>query len=100
MSYKLKEVTKGSCFSKRDRGCPIPPPAPRTATFVNREADVENKRDEEERDLAAVRESIFLGKEMVVVEKEGQERRGCPDVYQRFPHVDIDPFRHPASQQV
>ena len=82
MSYKLKEVTKGSCFSKRDRGCPIPPPAPRTATFVNREADVENKRDEEERDLAAVRESIFLEKEMVVV---GKGRSGKTRVPGRIP---------------
>lgn len=41
MSYKLKEVTRGSFLSKRERGCPMPPPAPRTATLVRQDGVVE-----------------------------------------------------------
>lgn len=44
MSYKLKEVTKGSVFKSKDMGCPIPPPAPRTATFRSARAEEENAR--------------------------------------------------------
>lgn len=36
ISYKLREVTRGSLLRSKERGCPIPPPAPRTATFVRR----------------------------------------------------------------
>ena len=33
ISYKLKDDTCGSVLSNSDSGCPIPPPAPRTATL-------------------------------------------------------------------
>lgn len=34
ISYKLSSVTSGLCFSKSDKGWPIPPAAPQTATFT------------------------------------------------------------------
>lgn len=46
ISYKLREVTNGSLLSSNDRGWPIPPPAPRTATFVWRDAEEEKSREE------------------------------------------------------
>lgn len=44
MSYKLKAETEGSTFKSKDSGCPIPPPAPRTATLRSARAVVENAR--------------------------------------------------------
>ena len=70
ISYKLKAVTKGSCLSNSDKGWPIPPPAPRTATLVKRAEEVENRREEDESDFAAVRASIFC------FEKDVQEDGG------------------------
>ena len=46
MSYRLRELTRGSFLRSKERGWPIPPPAPRTATLVRWGADAEKKRDE------------------------------------------------------
>ena len=59
MSYRLREVTRGSALSKRERGWPIPPPAPRTATLVWRAADEENQRPWAGRLREAYLASIF-----------------------------------------
>ena len=45
ISYKLSDVTSGLSLRRRERGWPMPPPAPRTATFVWRAADEEKLRD-------------------------------------------------------
>ena len=37
-------VTKGFNFNKRERGCPIPPAAPNTATFFNETEEEEKVR--------------------------------------------------------
>jgi hypothetical protein len=44
ISYRLRDVTSLFCLSSSERGCPIPPPAPSTATFVWREAEEEKWR--------------------------------------------------------
>ena len=60
MSYRLSEVTRGSALSKRERGWPIPPPAPRTATLLRRATDEEKQRPWTERLRTACLESILL----------------------------------------
>ena len=54
---------------RRERGCPMPPPAPRTATLVWRAADEENWRDW----VSARREERA---NMVVVVVNGEEVEG------------------------
>jgi hypothetical protein len=69
MSYKLKEVTKGSVFKSKDMGCPIPPPAPRTATFRSARAEEENARRARVR-AAVDRANILIVKEIGGGKKE------------------------------
>jgi hypothetical protein len=71
MSYKLKEVTKGSVFKSKDMGCPIPPPAPRTATFRSARAEEENARRARVR--AAVDRANIFGEVWVVRGEEGEQ---------------------------
>ena len=55
---------------RRDKGWPIPPPAPRTATLDWRAAEEEKAREPVARERAAERANIF-GDEDVGVEDEG-----------------------------
>ena len=54
---------------RRDKGWPIPPPAPRTATLDWRAADEENWRDWEERERAAARANMA---NVEVVREDGE----------------------------
>ena len=68
-------MTRVSVLRRRDSGCPMPPPAPRTATFVCLGTEEENVRELAERARTAERVNM-MNVAVVVVEMDAGERRG------------------------